>query len=141
MPLFRSNAVPTTPTLPKGLEVASFERYLDAQQAVDHLSDEEFPVQHVTIVGTDLHMVERITGRLTYARVAGAGAMSGAWFGLMISVVFWFFMPEGSSFPLLAGVLIGAAFGMLFGVVSYALTGGKRDFTSASQVVAGRYAI
>ncbi|WP_448071397.1 general stress protein [Georgenia yuyongxinii] len=129
------------PTMPTGVEIASYATYLEAQQAVDHLSDEAFEVRHVTIVGTDLRLVERITGRLTYARVAGAGAMSGAWFGLMITVVYWLFLPDGAGFPLLAGLLIGAAFGILFAVVSYALTGGKRDFTSASQVVASRYSI
>jgi len=126
--------------MPTGVEVASYSTYLEAQKAVDHLSDKAFPVQRVTIVGTDLRLVERITGRLTYARVAGAGAMSGAWFGLMISLLYWVFTPSGK-FPLLAGVLIGAAFGILFAVVSYAFTGGKRDFTSASQVVASRYAV
>ncbi|PFG40583.1 hypothetical protein ATJ97_3113 [Georgenia soli] len=130
----------SVPTMPTGVEVASYTTYLEAQKAVDHLSDKAFPVQHVTIVGTDLRMVERITGRLTYARVAGAGAMSGAWFGLMISLLYWVFTPSGE-FPLLAGVLIGAAFGILFAIVSYAFTGGKRDFTSASQVVASRYAV
>ena len=130
----------TVPTMPTGVEVASYATYLEAQKAVDHLSDKAFPVQLVTIVGTDLRLVERITGRLTYARVAGAGAMSGAWFGLMISLLYWIFTPSGE-FPLLAGVLIGAAFGILFAIVSYAFTGGKRDFTSASQVVASRYAV
>ncbi|UNX54169.1 hypothetical protein MF406_14685 [Georgenia sp. TF02-10] len=131
---------PRTPTLPSGVEVASYPTYLEAQQAVDHLSDEAFDVRQVTIVGSDLRLVERVTGRLTYARVAGAGAMSGAWFGLMISLLFWVFAPDGQ-FPLLAGILIGAAFGILFAVVSYALTGGKRDFTSTSQVVASRYSV
>ncbi len=137
----RRAAVPTTPTLPEGTEVASFRTYLEAQRAVDHLSDETFPVQHVSIVGTDLHLVERITGRLTYARVAGAGAVSGAWFGLLVSLLFVLFTPSGQGVPLLAGLVIGAAFGILFGLVSYAFTGGRRDFTSSSQVVAGRYAI
>lgn len=131
---------PRVPTMPTGVEVASYPTYLEAQQAVDHLSDRAFDVKQVTIVGSDLRMVERVTGRLTYARVAGAGAMSGAWFGLMISLVYWIFSPQGD-FPLLAGVLIGAAFGILFALVSYALTGGKRDFTSTSQVVASRYAV
>lgn len=128
------------PTLPTGSEIASYGTYLEAQQAVDYLSDQSFAVQQVTIVGTDLRMVERITGRLNYPRVALAGAMTGAWFGLLISLLMYLFTPDGG-FPVLAGVLIGAAFGILFAVVSYAMTGGKRDFTSASQVVASRYAI
>ena len=71
MPSMRKQTDPRLPTLPTGVEVASYATYLEAQQAVDRLSDEAFDVRAVTIVGTDLRMVERITGRLTYARVAG----------------------------------------------------------------------
>lgn len=135
----RGAATPQVPTLPQGQEVASYSTYLEAQKAVDHLSDKEFPVQHVTIVGTDLHMVERVTGRLTYSRVALAGLATGAWFGLFVGLLLSIFGGGGDAlFPAIA---IGAGFGVLFSVISYALTGGKRDFTSSSQIVAGTYAI
>lgn len=133
--------VPPTPTLPTGVQIASFDTYLEAQRAVDLLSDKEFEVQHTTIVGTDLRMVERITGRLSYPRVALAGAMSGAWFGLFVGVLFGLLSQGSILAMLLPALVIGAAFGMLFAVVSYSFTGGKRDFTSSSQVVAGRYAL
>lgn len=133
--------MPPTPTLPTGVQIAAFDTYLEAQRAVDLLSDKEFEVQHTTIVGTDLRMVERITGRLSYPRVALAGAMSGAWFGLFVGLLFGL-LSEGSTLVmLLPALVIGAAFGMLFALVSYAFTGGKRDFTSSSQVVASRYAL
>lgn len=131
--------VPRVPTLPSGVELASFTSYLEAQRAVDFLSDEEFPVQHVTIVGTDLRMVERVTGRLTYARVALAGALSGAWFGLFVGLLLTMFSDEPAS--LLPAIAIGVGFGMLFGVISFMFTGGKRDFTSSSQIVAATYAV
>lgn len=140
MALQRSSGVPPTPTLPTGMQVASFDTYIEAQRAVDTLSDNQFPVQRTTIVGTDLRMVERITGRLSYPRVALAGAMSGAWFGLFVGLLFGL-MSDNFLGPLLPALFIGAAFGMLFGLVSYAFTGGKRDFTSSSQVVASRYAL
>jgi hypothetical protein len=38
-------------------------------------------------------------------------------------------------------VVIGIGFGILFGVLSYSFAGGRRDFTSTSQVVASQYAI
>ena len=76
-----------TLTLPSGVEIASYATYLEAQKAVDHLSDEGFPVQHTAIVGTDLRSVERVTGRLTYARVALAGAASGVWFGAFVGLL------------------------------------------------------
>ena len=61
---------------PRSLGV--YEQYADAQRAVDYLSDNEFPVRNCMIVGTELKQVERITGRLTYARAALAGVASGA---------------------------------------------------------------
>lgn len=141
MAMNRSSAVPRVPTLPEGVEIASFATYLEAQRAVDHLSDSEFAVQHVTIVGTDLRMVERITGRLSVPRVAFAGLMTGAWFGIFVGLIFGL-MSEGGLFAVLVpSVLIGGIFGVVFGLVSYAFSRGNRDFTSSSQVVAGRYAL
>jgi hypothetical protein len=131
----------TIPTPPKGERIARYDTYLEAQRAVDFLSDNQFPVQFVTIVGSGLRMVERVTGRLTYGRVAIAGAASGIWFGLFVGLLLSIF---ASAFPLeavLASMAIGAAFGILFGVISYALTGGRRDFTSTSQIVASEYEV
>lgn len=142
MTMNRTSRVPGVPTLPQGEQIARYPTYLEAQRAVDHLSDKEFPVQHVTIVGTDLQMVERVTGRLSYPRVAVAGLASGAWFGLFVGVLLSLFAsPEDTVLPIFPAIAIGAAFGILFSVISYALTGGKRDFTSSSQIVASQYAL
>jgi hypothetical protein len=128
------------PTPPRGEPIARYDTYLDAQRAVDFLSDHHFPVQNVTIVGTDLRMVERVTGRLNYGRVSVAGALSGAWFGLFVGLLLSLF-GGGPGFSVLAAVIIGAGFGILFGLISYAATGGRRDFTSTSQIVASEYQV
>lgn len=126
-------------TVPSGDTVGSYTSYLDAQKAVDYLADQQFPVQLVSIVGNDLKMVERVTGRLSYPRVALSGALSGMWFGLFVGVMLSFFSPTGGYFSIVTSVLMGAAFFMLFGIVTYAMQRGKRDFTSTSQVVATNY--
>ncbi|TLM85570.1 ECF transporter S component [Pseudarthrobacter sp. NamE2] len=128
-----SRAVPT------GETVGSYTSYLDAQKAVDYLADQQFPVQMVSIVGNELKMVERVTGRLSYPRVALSGALSGMWFGLFVGVLLSFFAPSPGYFSIMTSVLMGAAFFMLFGIVTYAMQRGKRDFTSTSQVVATTY--
>jgi hypothetical protein len=128
------------PTPPRGEPIARYDTYLDAQRAVDFLSDNRFPVENVTIVGTDLRMVERVTGRLSYGRVSVAGALSGAWFGLFVGLLLSLF-GGGPAFSVLAAVIIGAGFGILFGVISYTATGGRRDFTSTSQIVASEYQV
>jgi hypothetical protein len=110
---------------------------------VDHLSDQKFPVENVTIIGTDLRMVERVLGRLTAGRAIAAGAAGGAWWGLFVGLLLGIFAADGSAWvgSVLAGLLIGLVFGAAFGWMGYAATRGKRDFTSTSKIVAGRYDI
>ena len=116
--------------------------YEEAQRAVDYLSDHDFPVQDVLIVGTDLKQLERVTGRLTRGRVFGAGALSGAWLGLFVGTIFALFDPTGFNILNVVGtVAFGALFGMIWAAVGYRLTRGERDFTSVSQVVAAKYEV
>jgi len=130
------------PTLPKGETVASFETYAEAQAAVDTLAKAAFPVKELAIVGSGLTSVERITGTLSWGRAAGAGALSGAWFGTFLGLLFFIFAPTGASLGILiSAVLIGAGFGMIFSVVSYSVNRRRRDFTSVAQVLATQYSI
>lgn len=126
------------PEAPTGLPVGSYPTYVEAQRAVDYLSDQKFPVEHVTIVGSDLRLVERVTGRLTQSRAIMAGAGSGAWFGLFVGVLLSL-LPPSNILLVIPGVLIGALFGLIFGWIGYRATGGHRDFTSRTQVVASKY--
>jgi hypothetical protein len=129
------------PTPPTGWPIGSYATYEEAQRAVDFLADGDFTVQDVTIVGVDLMLVERVTGRLSWGRVLGTGAASGAWFGLFVGVLLSLFnsSPGASAGPILVGLTIGVVFGLVFAAVGYGSTRGKRDFQSASQLVAGRY--
>lgn len=130
------------PMMPSGTEVASYASYLEAQAAVDYLSDSGFDVKSITIVGTDLHLVERVTGRLTTGRVALSGASSGAlWGGFMGVMVSFASSSASASLWILAGMAGGALAGVVMSVLLYMMTGGQRDFTSQSQVVASRYAV
>jgi hypothetical protein len=130
------------PVLPKGEVVATYETYNEAQLAVDVLAKADFPVKQLSIVGNDLKTVERVTGKLTWSRVALAGAASGAWLGVFFGLLFFIFSPDGAGLPFVfAAVLMGAGFGMLFGLVSYALNRRRKDFTSTMQVIAGNYQV
>lgn len=128
------------PELPSGMPIGTYPTYVRAQEAVDYLSDNEFPVENVTIVGTNLRLVEQVTGRLTRGRLVGAGALSGAMWGLFMGFLILLFAGPNVSYvvPLVAAV-IGAIVGALSGMVGYAATGGKRDFTSNTGVVATSY--
>ena len=127
--------------MPRGEEVASFATYPEAQRAVDALSDQGFPVQHLAIIGTDLRQVERITGRMSWGRAAMSGAMSGLWIGVFFGLIMSVAGSNGPRLSFWACVLLGVLWGIVFQLFSYALTRGRRDFTSISQVVASRYSI
>jgi hypothetical protein len=120
--------------------LASYDQYLDAQRAVDHLSDNRFPVEQLRIVGSDLELVEQVTGRLTKARAAGVGAVSGAWFGLLIGLLVGLFTfgPVWVGL-LLGGLVIGAVGGAVAGFLAHWATGGQRDFSSITGVTARRF--
>lgn len=130
------------PALPSGLPVGTYQTYARAQEAVDYLSDNEFPVENVTIVGSDLRLVEQVTGRLTRGKVIQAAALTGALWGLFMGgIVFLFSGNSVSIIVPLVTALIGAGFGALSGSMAYAATGGKRDFTSSTGVVATSYEV
>lgn len=121
--------------IPTRRVVASFDSYAAAERAVDYLSDHGFPVDRVTVVGRGLKLVERVTGRLTYAGAAGRSALVGAIIGGLFG---WLFGIFGWVNPLLSGlllalygVLLGAVFGAAFGLITHAMTGGQRDLSTA----------
>jgi hypothetical protein len=119
-----------------------YDKYEQAQQAVDFLSDHEFPVENCMIVGTELKQVERVTGRLTTGRVALGGLLSGIWMGVFVGLIFSFFDPKVSALQVIAStMLIGALFGVIWALIGYAATRGQRDFSSVSRIVATRYEV
>lgn len=129
------------PEIPKGEIVSTYDSYHDAQLAVDALARANFPVSKVSILGNDIRSVERVIGKLTYSKVALMGALSGAYLGLFFALILFIFQPDNAGIigVFLAAVAIGAGFGMLFGVLSYAMNRNRRDFSSVMQLVATRY--
>src|SRR3954468_20568177 len=131
------NADPSTTTVSRPptmrRTVTSATSYRAAEDAVDRLSDQGFPVEHVQIVGTGLRYVEQVSGRLTTGRAALTGSGQGATLGLLWGLLFsLFFTTDAASFVgvLAFGVVVGVVFGGLAGAISHAMTSGRRDFDS-----------
>ena len=120
-----------------GEVVENYSSYAEAQSAVDTLARADFPVKQLAIIGNDLKSVELVTGKMSYGRAAIGGAASGAWLGIFLGLILFIFSPSGESTPLVfAALLIGAGFGMLFGLVTYSINRRRRDFSSVMQVIA-----
>lgn len=131
-----------TPSGPQArATVATFTSYADAERAVDFLSDRDFPVERVAIVGTGLKTVEQVAGRLTTGRAALVGAGQGAMIGLFFALLFGLFFTVDEAFfgVLVYGLVAGTLFGATFGAVGHAVTGGGRDFASVTAMQAERY--
>ncbi|HIW98927.1 MAG TPA: hypothetical protein H9871_02165, partial [Candidatus Nesterenkonia stercoripullorum] len=111
--------------LPRGELLGRYRSYEDAQKVVDHLAaDEGFDIKHLTIVGNDLRTVEHIRTRLSYPRVALAGASQGAMFGAFIGLLIFLFSPDASLIDLGLAVVLGMAIWTLVGVIGYAVRKG-----------------
>jgi len=122
--------------------VGIYQTYAEAQKAVDYLSDQKFEVQNLAIVGTDLKSVERVLGRRSWGTVIAQGVQSGVSTGLLVGLVMLIFTKPGSILVLLLVTLsIGIALGVGFNAAAYAMTGGRRDFTSVTQTVATKYEV
>lgn len=121
--------------------VASFPNYLQAQALVDRMSDDGFPVEHVRIIGDGVRTVEQVTGRITLVKAALGGSASGAWFGLLIGLLFGLFTigPAAWLTILLGSLVLGAVWGAIFGSLAHWLTQGQRDFSSVMTLSAQRY--
>jgi hypothetical protein len=138
VPTIPANGIPVPgPTA----TVGSYEDYPAAQRSVDFLSDNGFPVEQSAIVGTDLRLIENVLGRLTTGRAALAGAASGAWFGVLIGLLIGIFSVSVWWQVLVAAIVIASAWGAIFGAIAHAATGGRRDFSSRTSLLAGHYAV
>ncbi len=122
--------------------VGIFNTYADAQKAVDYLADEKFAVQNLAIVGTELKSVERVLGRKSWGTVLSQGVSSGVSTGLLVGIIMLLFTRPASVLVLILSCLaLGIAIGIAFAAAGYALTRGKRDFTSVTQTVATKYEV
>ena len=107
-------AVVMDPQMPTGTEVASYETYAQARAGVDFLSDAGFDVSAITIVGSDLHLVERVKGRLTIARASLSGASSGGLWGALCGMLMSAGQNAGGTGSwVVGGIIVGAVMLMI----------------------------
>ncbi len=123
----------------------SFDRYPDAQSAVDTLSDEGFPVKNVSIVWSRLRQVEYVTGRRTIGTAARDGALSGLWFGGFLGLLLSLFveLDEGASS---LGLIVtyaaaGAVLNAIFMAFRHWSQRGARDFSTVGKLDAEAFEV
>jgi hypothetical protein len=123
--------------------VATEANYREAERDVDWLSDQGFPVERVSIVGSGLRSIEKVLGRVTTARAALMGAAQGATIGVLFGALFGLFFTTVAGFfgLLLYGLVAGVLWGSLWGAIVHYAQRGRRDFGSVIETRADRYEV
>jgi hypothetical protein len=123
--------------------VASFSSYAEAERAVEYLVEADFPVEHVSIIGRDLQLDERVTGRVSppgaTLRGAGGGAVTGFVIGWVFGWFDWLHPLVASGLLALYGLIFGAIVGALFGLLTWALARGQHEYESVRALRPARY--
>lgn len=126
------------PPLPEQQLLATYDNYPAVQSAVDHLSDEGFPVANVSIVWNGLRRIEFVTGRRTVLRAALEGALAGAWFGVLIGALVALFAeldPDVTELGVIISYgLVGALAGAILMAGTHWARRGRRDFSALDKL-------
>lgn len=118
--------------------LGTYSTYEEVQAVVDTLADEDFPVQRTMIVGTDLKLIERVTGRRSWGRALASGIGSGIWMGVFIGLLFMLFSKSPWTM-LMTSIVMGVVFFTVWSLIGYGLSQGKRDFTSMTATIPMQY--
>lgn len=136
---------PSRPTgrVPQGEVIGQYPDHAGAKATVTYLAGQDFDVSALTIVGSDVRVVEQVVGVLTWAKAAGRGALTGAWLGLLFGLIMSLFGGNEAltSGILLPGIVIGVGLGMIWGLLLKALTKRQGSVMAQPQVIAQKYEI
>jgi len=128
--------------VPTGANLGTFQNYPEAQEMVNTLVREGVPARALSIVGSDVTLVERVTGKIGYGRAALSSAISGSWVGILAGLVVALIEPSDFLTPLAGGLMIGAGGGMVIGMLLFTFGAGKKQmYRSMQQVIAASYRV
>lgn len=125
--------------LSNAVAVGRYPRHEEAQAAVDLLAERGFPIQHLSIVGTDLRQVEHVVGPLSYGRVALSGALQGAFFGVIMALLMVSFAGDDPFTAFATAIPLGIGFWMIMALFTYSRSGTSKNFTAVGHLQAGSY--
>jgi hypothetical protein len=135
----RTEAVVAIPT---GDTLQTFDSYPGAQELVQTLVAHGVRAQSLSIVGSDVAVVERVLATVGYGRTALSSALSGSWLGVLAGLVFVVIRPTDLVTPIVGGLLIGAGVGMVVGMALFSSSRGlKRRYRSSQQIIAQKYRV
>ncbi len=113
-----------------------------AEHAINVLVTDGFNPTQFTIKGNGVYAVERVTGKITYAKAAFAGVFSGIYFGIgiaLIALISGLLKLENLGNAIYGIMVIGIGLGVLLAVITHSFSKNSRSYTSVSQIMCERY--
>lgn len=125
------------------VRIGGYTEYADAQAAMDRLSDAGLDIGGAAITWSGLRRIEYVLGRRTTLTAARDGLLSGAWLGLIVSLLLLLFVEVDADTSelglIVTWTLVFAAVGAAWGAIMHASMRGTRDFTTLPRLEAERY--
>jgi hypothetical protein len=125
------------------VRVGGYTEYVDAQAAMDRLSDAGLDIGGAAITWSGLRRIEYVVGRRTTLTAARDGLLSGAWLGLIVSLLLLLFVEVDADTSelglIVTWTLVFAAVGAAWSAIMHASMRGTRDFTTLPRLEAERY--
>jgi len=112
--------------------LGTYDTYPEAQAIVDHLAKPTSGAQ-VSLVGNDLKSVERVTRKLSWSRAALEGRAEWCLVRVVPRLPLHLRTVGFNTGLFIAAILIGAAFGLFFRLVTYAINRRSRTSTRPSR--------
>ena len=139
---FPSRARGLSVEIPSGETLESFDSYPPAREMIHTLIAHGVKAGALSIVGSDVTVVEKVQGKVGYGRAALSAGMSGSWLGLLAGLVFVVVSPTDFVTPVVGGLLIGAGVGMVVGIVLFSSSRSRqRRYRSSQQIIAASYRV
>ncbi|WP_349829493.1 general stress protein [Brevibacterium litoralis] len=129
--------------LPHGEILASYPDHEAAKDAVRHLSRAGFPVTELSIVGSNVYLVEAVAGARSWGAAAWRGAVSGAWIGMLLGLGYALFGGQEQllTATLAPTVLVCVGVGVLASLGVKALGRRQGSVVTVPNILAGSYEI
>ncbi len=123
------------------VSLGNYATYGEAQEVVDRLADHDFEVETTQIIGSNLRMVEQVTGRQSWPRAILGGMAKGVWFGLFIGLLLSILSTNSFLGSIIWGMGWGIIFWGAFAAFDFGRTRGRRDFTSLTMTQPTSYEV
>ena len=130
------------PDVAEARAVATFDSFEEARATQNYLLTHGLAPDELTIIGTDVRLVERRMGADWWRSVITVGLLTGLVWGAGLALVLWLLIPGVSLVRVIVtGLLCGLVYGFVTALVTQGMGHAEHDPAWSMQPVARAYAV